>query len=152
MLGIFLLPTLTRSSALRGSPTRLLIVTSETHAFSNFSHPPPPPSSIYTIETASSELDYNPSYAYQLSKLLLVLLMHELAIRVDTNQVLVGEVTPGYANTSLFDDVGGFLLWLLTKTAGRSLDEGARLYVHAAVSTKDEAFHGVYWRSGVLAK
>lgn len=152
LLSILLLPTLTKSSAFRGSPTRLLTVTSESHAFSNFSSPSPSPPSVYVAETTSGESNYSPSQAYHLSKLFLVLLSHELALRVDSTKVLVGEVTPGFTGSALFADVGGVLPWIITKTTGRTVDQGARLYVHAAVATKDEEFHGGYWRSGVLAK
>lgn len=81
-----------------------------------------------------------------------MLLSRELAMRVDSTKVLVGEVTPGFTNSALFSDLGGVLPWIIQKTFGRTLDQGARLYVHAAVSTKDEEFHGGYWRSGVRAE
>lgn len=73
-------------------------------------------------------------------------------MRVDSTKVPVAEATPGFVDSGLFTELGGVINRLLRKTFARSLDERARLYVHAAVPTKDEEFHGGYWRSGVLAK
>lgn len=72
-------------------------------------------------------------------------------MRVDSTKVLVAEVTPGFVNSGLFAEVDGVINQLINKIFARSLGEGARLYVHAVLSTKDEEFHGGYWRSGVPA-
>jgi NAD(P)-dependent dehydrogenase (short-subunit alcohol dehydrogenase family) len=150
MLSLLLTPVLERSSALRGRPARLLVVTSEVHAFSHFDKATAP--DVYRVETDASEAHFSHGQAYQLSKLFITLLIRELAMRLDPSKIIVAKTSPGFCSTGLLDDIHGFIPRMTTKIFARSADQGARLYLHAALLTSDEEYSGGYFRSGVSVK
>lgn len=150
MLSLLLLPTLEKSSALRERPTRLLLITSEVHAFTDFDKTTQP--DVYRVETENSQANFSHGRPYQLSKLFGILLTRELAMRVDPSKIIIAEASPGYCSTGLLNEVKGVLPWITNKLFTRSPDDGARIYVHVAVSTKDEEFSGSYFRSAVPAE
>ena len=126
---------------MRGKPARLLFISSEVHAFSNFTEAALPNAYHTLTERFPTTLNGQP---YHTSKLLTVLLAKELAERVDSSEVIVGLATPGYAESELLKDFKGPVTRMTEATFCRSMEDGGRLCVLSAVTSTDEQFHKGY--------
>ncbi|KAF9654270.1 NAD(P)-binding protein [Thelephora ganbajun] len=146
LLSLLLLPQLERAGELEGKPARLMVVGSETHAFANWKKASCPDA----FEYQTKQLEEGKSrQGYQTSKLFLLLLQRELAVRLDTSKVIVGDATPGYCATGLFNELNGF--WfarLLERLFARTVHQGANLCLRAAFRETDESFHDGYFAHG----
>lgn len=127
---------------MRGKPARLLFITSEAHAFSNFTRPALPNAYRTLTEEFPSTFNGQP---YHTSKLLTVLLAKQLAEKVDSSEVIVGLATPGYSESELFKDFGGPVTKMTELVFCRSMEQGGRLCVIPAVASTDEEFHKGYY-------
>lgn len=131
-------------------PARLVLVTSEAHAWARFdtqkfSEAALPSSAFARCSTASEAAE-----TYSTAKLLLALFARELAGRVDEREVCVVSTTPGFCASNFFPD-DGWLTRIIMLTSARSTQAGARLHVHAAVAPAEEV-HGRYMRDGAVCR
>lgn len=119
---------------------------SESHAFANWRKTSCP----NAFEYQTQQLEEGKSrQGYHTSKLFFTLLQHELAARLDPSKVIIGEVTPGYCATGLFDELKGFVFsMILEKLFSRTVDQGADLCLRAAFLESDESFHDGYFAHG----
>ena len=127
---------------MRGKPARLLFISSEVHAFSNFTRPALP--NAYRTLTEEFPNTFN-GQPYHTSKLLTVLLAKQLAEKVNSSEVIVGLATPGYSESELLKDFGGPVTKMVELTFCRSMEQGGRLCVLSAVTSTDEEFHKGYY-------
>ncbi|KAI5784579.1 hypothetical protein EDC01DRAFT_618370 [Geopyxis carbonaria] len=145
-LSLGLLPALTRSSALNGTPSRILEITSEAHAWSKFRARTAP--NLFAEHTVAASRNYSPGLNYHFCKLLLMMWERELAERVDTSKVVTASCSPGYCTTGLFRDNQDSPIGALAGAMwARGPDVGARTYVHALLD-KPENFHNAYYSHG----
>ena len=140
-LALLLIPTLRKSRNVRGKPPRLLFISSEAHAFSNFTEKSLP--NAYRTLTDGLQKSAN-GQPYHTSKLLTVLLAKQLAEKVDSSEVIVGLATPGYAESELLNDFRNPVTRVVEVILRRSMEEGGRLCVLASIASTDEEFHGGY--------
>ena len=140
-LALLLIPTLRKSRDARGKPSRLLFISSEVHAFSNFTKNSLP--NAYRTLTDEFPKSAN-GQPYHTSKLLTVLLAKQLAQKVDSSEVIVGLATPGYAESGLLNDFRNPVTRIVEAIFCRSMEEGGRLCTLAAIASTDEEFHGGY--------
>ena len=141
-LGLLLLPTLRKTKSVRGKPGRLLFISSEVHAFSNFTKSALPNAYRTLTEDFPNTANGQP---YHTSKLLTVLLAKQLADKVDSSEVIVGLATPGYAESELLKDFKGIVTKMVEAIFCRSVEQGGRLCTISAVSSTDEEFHKGYF-------
>ena len=141
-LALLLLPILSKTQSVRGKPARLLFITSEVHAFSNFTRPALP--NAYRTLTEEFPNTFN-GQPYHTSKLLTVLLAKQLAEKVNPSEVIVGLATPGYSESELLKDFGGPVTKMVGFMFGRSAEQGGRVCVLPAVTSTDEEFHKGYY-------
>jgi len=125
----------------RGKPARLLFISSEGHAFSNFTKKSLP--NAYRILTEEFPNSAN-GQPYHTSKLLTILLVKELAEKVDSLEVIVGLATPGYAESGLQNDIQNPVTKVVETIFSRSVEDGGRLCTLAAITSTDEQFHKGY--------
>lgn len=141
-LALLLIPTLRKTRNARGKPTRLLFISSEVHAFSNFAESSLPNAYHALTEKFPKSASGQP---YHTSKLLTVLLAKQLAEKVDSSEVIVGLATPGYAESELLSDIRNTITRLVEATFCRSMEDGGRLCTLAGVASTDEQFHKGYY-------
>lgn len=140
-LALLLIPILRKTRDVRGKPARLLFISSEVHAFSNFTEKSLPNAYRALTDRFPKSMNGQP---YHTSKLLTVLLAKQLAEKVDSSEVVVGLATPGYAESELLNDMQNFVTRMLEAIFRRSVEEGASLCVLADVTSTDEEFHKGY--------
>jgi NAD(P)-dependent dehydrogenase (short-subunit alcohol dehydrogenase family) len=140
-LALLLIPTLRKTRNARGKPSRLLFISSEVHAFSNFTKKSLP----NAYRTLTDEFPKSASgQPYHTSKLLMVLLVKQLAEKVDSSELIIGLATPGYAESELLNDFRNPVTSMLEAVFCRSMEQGGRLCTLAAIASTDEEFHGGY--------
>ncbi|KAI9925098.1 hypothetical protein MW887_006506 [Aspergillus wentii] len=126
VLSLLLLPLLSRAP----QPGRLLLVSSEAHAWAN-----PKESNLPDLlENLNTPEKYMCQERYYITKLLVVLWAQELAQRVDSDKVLVSSVSPGWCQTTLFRDFNqqGIAYWF-EGLFSRTPVDGAYEYCNALV-------------------
>ena len=126
---------------MRGRPARLLFITSEVHAFSNFTKKALPNAYRALTDAFPTSIDGQP---YHTSKLLTILLARQLAEKVNSSEVVVALATPGYAESELLNGFRGPMTWMVEALFCRSAEEGGRLCTLAAITSTDEQFHKGY--------
>ena len=126
---------------MKGKPARLLLISSEAHAFSNFTEKTLPNAYRTLTERFPSTFNGQP---YHTSKLLTLLLVKQLAEKVNSSEVIVGIATPGYSESGLLKDFEGPLTKVVAAIFCRSMEDGGRLCTLAAITSTDEQFHGGY--------
>lgn len=119
----------------------MLFITSEAHAFSNFTRKALP--NAYRTLTAEFPQAIT-GQPYHTSKLLTVLLVNQLAEKLDPSEVIIGLATPGYAESELLRGFRGPLTWTAEALFCRSAEQGGRLCTLSAVTSTDEQFHKGY--------
>lgn len=126
---------------------QLTIVGSDT-AFSA-SFPDPDANSIF--QSLDDEQRYTSMGRYPLSKLMLIMFTARLAEHVSSDPVIVNVMNPGFCSgTSLNrDSRRSWLLKTFMATVSRTVVDGARAYVNAAV-VKGKEGHGSYHREAQI--
>jgi NAD(P)-dependent dehydrogenase (short-subunit alcohol dehydrogenase family) len=97
--------------------------------------------------------DYNRMTAYSKSKLMNVLFTKELARRLESRNIKVVALHPGFVKTNIGQGDSSFFIWALTKAIllfvhgllARNVDEGAKTTVFTA--TDDSIVSGEYYDS-----
>jgi NAD(P)-dependent dehydrogenase (short-subunit alcohol dehydrogenase family) len=144
LLALELLPILERTAGLKGVPSRLTWVGS----FVQFDHTldkTPIKADELVISHFDNEENFVATGRYSDSKLLGTMFIEGLASYVDSNKVIVNDVSPGMVRTGF----GEFPLWfrsifvVLFALKARSADEGAKTYLHALGVAGKES-HGKY--------
>lgn len=123
-----------------------MFIGSESHAFANWQKT----SCLDAFKYQTQQVEEGKcQQGYHTSKLFLTLLQHQLAARVDTSKVIIGNATPGYCMTGLFGELRGFVLSrILERMFARTVDQGADLCLKAAFLESDESFHNGYFAHG----
>ncbi|KAG8213012.1 short-chain dehydrogenase [Butyriboletus roseoflavus] len=146
LLSILLLPYLINSSS-PDSPSRLVIVSS----FAHYHTPKLKATESWSniLETINHQNFGNGVVRYEVSKLLEIIFIRELASRLpDTTPVVACTVNPGYCVSKITRNVAEKWIMAMFRTLFfvRSAEEGSRTLVHAAVSS-DRSMHGRYLSS-----
>lgn len=135
-LGYFLLTLLLLPALQAAAPARIVVVASEAHR-----------GATLDFDDLQAKRRYHGWQAYKRSKLANILFTHELARRLDWQQVTVNALHPGFVAT----EIGvrhGFLpgfVWWLAKRAATDVETGALTSVHLAASPEAEGMHGRYF-------
>lgn len=131
----------------RAENGRLLVVSSEAHAWAN-----PQQNStddlLTQINTAGNKL--YPSYQrYHLTKLLLVLWTQVVSHREEWEKISVASVSPGYTQTSIFRDFNDSRISrVLESIICRSAEQGASQYMYALEDLTRGHGNGGFWSDG----
>jgi NAD(P)-dependent dehydrogenase (short-subunit alcohol dehydrogenase family) len=142
LLGILLLPTLKATRQKNPSHTpRLSFVVSEVHAWANF----PEWKQERPMKVLSDESTAKMGERYQLSKLLEVLLVQELAGLVRGSEVIVNMINPGLCHSQLGREIG-WQLTLMKMVLARTTEVGSRTLVAGATAGLES--HGSYMTDG----
>uniref|UniRef100_P9WEG6 Short chain dehydrogenase rstn4 n=1 Tax=Aspergillus nomiae NRRL (strain ATCC 15546 / NRRL 13137 / CBS 260.88 / M93) TaxID=1509407 RepID=RSTN4_ASPN3 len=151
-LAFRLLPLLqTTTTAPEASPQgpRLVLVTSEAHAWTTFPVPPEPAENSLPILSSFRQKESLGSAddQYYRAKLLLALIGKELSRRLTTMQMATSVVitTPGFCASNFFPD--SVMTRLIQLISARSIQQGGALHVFAATAQGPQ-MHGAYLRDG----
>ncbi|GGQ03329.1 NAD(P)-dependent dehydrogenase (short-subunit alcohol dehydrogenase family) [Actinomadura coerulea] len=142
-LGPFLLTNLLLGLLEKGAPSRVVVMASEAHRFSD----------RLDVDRMAEPGSYGPGGAlrvYGRSKLLNILFAQELARRMEGSGVTANAVCPGLVATSLGRDVRGTerLLSLFSHTpVMRTPEQGARMALRLALDEEFEGRSGGYYSS-----
>lgn len=131
-------------------PPRLVLVTSEGHAWSTF-RPQAHGLVLPAFRHADGKSKLAPEQDYYTAKLFLAVFGRELARRVDPAAMTVVTMSPGFCASGFFTDRDNPLTGLILSLQARSLDQGAALQVHAATCA-DDGLSGAYLRDGHQAR
>ncbi|KAI5998594.1 short-chain dehydrogenase [Pisolithus albus] len=152
LLSILMLPHLVKASSSE-SPSRLVVVSSFGHHFGvgklrNAAR------WESVLETINDSKFCNSADRYNVSKLLQVMFVRELAARLPSpTPVVACTVQPGFCRSNLFRDLDGnwyarSLVSLMgALLSARTPEQGSRTLVHAAVGDDPLAMHGRYLSS-----
>jgi len=146
LLAILLLPLLRRTVQTCGVKPRLVIVSSEVHAWSKFPEQDDP-SPVAALNDQSRHL---PSDRYMVSKLLDVFFTRELAEKLkaskvsEDKEISVNTVNPGLCVSELSRENNSLGFKILTTTLARTTELGSRTYIMNAVGDIKDA-HGEYF-------
>ena len=139
LLSLLLLPTLQTSAKVTGKPSRLTIVTSEGHFWVPFHE--------RTAPNILARMDEKETFGvamqrYYTSKLLNILWTRELAGRIDSKEIIINTVNPGFCYSGLHrhekTGVIKIVLWLF----GWTSEQGGHCLADALVEHDDS--HGQY--------
>lgn len=140
-LSSLLTPLLSQKSI----PGRLVVVTSEAHAWVTYS-----PSEDGQIINHLDQDTTNFADRYNLTKLLITLWTEALAKSIDRSQLEVTMTTPGFCASDLFRDSKGLMLQFINLTSARPLSYGGKTHIHAASAPLST--NGQYFRDGKQAR
>ncbi|KAK3994452.1 hypothetical protein QBC44DRAFT_322700 [Cladorrhinum sp. PSN332] len=133
---------------------RLVLVTSEAHAWSAYQQPPPPrPAKILDgLDKVAPVGDADEEY--YAAKLFLALFGRELARRTDPEKLTTVLTTPGFCASGFFREGESVMTKIIYATSARSSAQGARLHLHAMTApTGPDTFQsGSYLRDGATAQ
>lgn len=135
-LGYFL-PTLLLLPLLAAArPARIVVVASEAHR-----------RVALDLDDLQLRRGYGGWLAYRRSKLANLLFTHELARRLDWQEITVNALHPGFVATGIGTSHGFLpgLVWRLVSLAAISVEEGAETPVFVASSAAVEGMHGRYF-------
>lgn len=153
LLSILMLPHLVKASSPE-SPSRLVVVSSLGHYFggAKFEGAAQWESVLETMN--DEKFCRNSADRYNVTKLLEVMFVRELAARLPTpTPVVACTVHPGFCRSNLFRDLDSkWYTRLLIPLAGvlfsaRTSEEGSRTLIHAAIGSDELAMHGRYLSS-----
>eukprot|EP01057_Protomagalhaensia_wolfi_P001384 Protomagalhaensia_wolfi_Nauph_80__1383@NODE_1829_length_1318_cov_795_476935_g1429_i0_p1_GENE_NODE_1829_length_1318_cov_795_476935_g1429_i0NODE_1829_length_1318_cov_795_476935_g1429_i0_p1_ORF_typecomplete_len338_score43_45adh_short/PF00106_25/3_1e33adh_short_C2/PF13561_6/3e15KR/PF08659_10/6_4e12Epimerase/PF01370_21/5_3e06Sacchrp_dh_NADP/PF03435_18/4_6e05Sacchrp_dh_NADP/PF03435_18/1_6e04Polysacc_synt_2/PF02719_15/0_0013NmrA/PF05368_13/0_065NmrA/PF05368_13/6_7e02RmlD_sub_bind/PF04321_17/0_053NAD_bi len=155
LLALLLLPVLQATAAVgTKSPPTLVIVSSESHAWAKFPECKLPAGKIFP---ALSDDDAAMDERYFVSKLMLVLLVRELARRISDSpckDVVMNVSNPGHCKSSLFrdgwDPCCRAALWVGDNLLARSAEHGSRTHIWASIAGPES--HGRYLHDGRVAE
>lgn len=138
LLTLLLLPTLKTTAKLTGQPSHLTIVTSELHMWTSFKQRSAP--NLFNL--LDDEHSFTPE-AYNISKLLVVFWVRDLASKTDPSDVIVNCVNPGLCWSSLHRDDDNFGLRMFKHLCAWTSAQGGHCLADAAVVKQAES-HGGY--------
>ncbi|KAH8694464.1 hypothetical protein BGZ61DRAFT_588438 [Ilyonectria robusta] len=147
MLATSALTKLLRPYLARAENGRLLVVSSEAHAWAN-----PQQNSTADLLTQINKAGNTlyPSYQrYHLTKLLLILWTQVISHREEWEGVSVASVSPGYTQTSIFRDFNDSRISrVLESIICRSAEQGASQYMYALQDLTRGHGNGGFWSDG----
>ncbi|KAJ5731699.1 Short-chain dehydrogenase/reductase family protein [Penicillium malachiteum] len=144
LLGLLLLPKLKETKVkFPSSIPHLTFVVSEVHGWVEFNQW----KEDKTLQTLSDKDRADMSARYPTSKLLEVLVVHELASRVRGSEVVINMINPGLCHSSLARE-GNWKFTLFKLVVARSTEVGSRTLV-AGILNGTEA-HGSYMNDGYV--
>ena len=138
LLSLLLLPRLKENAKAAGQPSHLTIVTSEMHMWTPFKQRSAP--------NLFQELDKKSAFSpdnYNVSKLLQVLWVQELASKTQPSEVIINTVNPGLCWSSLHRDQDEFGLRFFKHLCAWTSAQGGHCIVDAAIVKQAES-HGGY--------
>lgn len=138
LLSLLLLPVLQQSAAKFSRPGRMTITTSEMHEWTEFKQRSAP--------NLFAKLDDDASFSpenYNVSKLLLVMWVAQLATKVAADQVVVSCANPGLCWSKLHRDMDSAGLRVFKRTCAWTAVEGGYCLTNAMVA-HDGQSHGKY--------
>jgi NAD(P)-dependent dehydrogenase (short-subunit alcohol dehydrogenase family) len=136
-LAMLMLPKLKSSAKEFGIKPRLVIVSSETHAWTKFPEWKEP----NTFDALDDESKARMGERYPTSKLLEVLVVRQIAPELEGSGVILNMLTPGLCHSELARE-GGMFLALMKFFLARTTEVGSRTLVAAAVAGSES--HGKY--------
>jgi NAD(P)-dependent dehydrogenase (short-subunit alcohol dehydrogenase family) len=137
-LALLMLPKLKSSAKEFGIKPRLTIVTSEVHGWSKF----PEWKETNTFTALDTEKGARMSERYPTSKLLEVLVVREIAPKLEGSDVILNMANPGLCHSELSRD-GSWVLEVIKFFIARKTEVGSRTLVWPAMSPS--ATHGKYF-------
>jgi len=148
LLSLLLLPNFHLASSSPKLPNaprpHLTFVSSGLHGMAKFPERKLGPGEI--LSALNNRSKYNQSDRYGVTKTIGLLWMRELASRVQSSDVVVNAVNPGFCKTKLMRNAGS-VAYYLSKCAqfllGREVADGARCLVDATI-VKGPETHGLY--------
>ena len=138
LLSLLLQPVLLATTKQSTQPSRLTIVTSEMGMWTPFKQRSAP--------NLFQELDKKDGFGmdnYSVSKLLQVLWTKELASKIQSRELIINTVNPGYCSSSLQRDHDNFGFRMMRHICGWTAAQGGHCLADAAVVKQDET-HGKY--------
>lgn len=142
LLALLMLPKLKETARKLGKQTTLTIVSSEVHAWAKF--PEREADSVLGALDKSEDL----SERYQVSKLLEVLAIRQIAPKLQDSGVTLNMLNPGLCHSELGRE-GSLALTLMKAVMARTTEVGSRTLVAAGAVGK--ASHGKYMTDGVVS-
>ncbi|KAJ5546658.1 short-chain dehydrogenase/reductase [Penicillium frequentans] len=146
-LAFLLLPTLRSSADKHRSQSRISFVSSDRHVMFSL----PEWKEEKPFEFLSDEKRAKMQERYMISKLMLILLVREMAAHVKDSDVIINTFTPGYCESGLIDDIKGVarvVLDLAKKATARTTEVGGRTLVAAIVPWPES--HGKYLNDSLI--
>lgn len=143
LLALLMLPKLKETASRFGKETVLTVVSSEVHAWCKF--PEWKEASVFEALDGSEDL----SERYQVSKLLEVLAIRQIAPQLEGSGVVLNMLNPGLCHSELARD-SGLGLHIMKMFLARTTEMGSRTLVAAASAGK--ASHGKYMHDGVVSE
>jgi retinol dehydrogenase-12 len=139
LLSILLLPTLQTSAKVTGKPSRLTIVTSEGHFWVPFHE--------RTAPNILARMDEKETFGvamqrYYTSKLLNVLWTRELAGKIDSKEIIINTVNPGFCYSGLHRNEKTGIIKIVLWLFGWTSEQGGHCLADALVEHEDS--HGQY--------
>jgi len=139
LLSLLLVPQLQVTAKLSGNPSRLTIVSSEVHMWSNFKELSAP-SILHRMDKEDS---FGAPERYNTSKLLNVLWTRELASKIDVSDVIINTVNPGFCGSSLHRDEISVGFRVFKNIFAWTSAQGGHCLVDAVIVKKEDT-HGGY--------
>jgi len=148
LLSLLLLPNFHLASSSPKPPStprpHLTFVSSGLHTMAKFPERKLGPGEI--LPALNNRAQYSQSDRYSVSKTIGLLWMRELARRVQSSDIVINAVNPGFCKTGLMRNTSG-VMYYLSRVAqfllGREVEDGARCLVDAAIIKGPET-HGLY--------
>lgn len=153
LLALLLLPKLRKVSQQHNIQPRLVIVSSEVHAFVKLKEDYAPQGELFNTINKEQPIEQLPRYF--LSKFLDVVLARELVADIekkhgptDQPSIIINILNPGLCKTKLGGNeneplVKRTMIWLMMSLIARTAEMGSRAEFHAAVDAKSSS-HGKY--------
>lgn len=137
LLALLLVPKLKETASKFSVKPRLTIVTSEVHGWTKF----PEGNSEDVFDALDESAKKSMDERYPTSKLLEVLVVRELAPKLESTGVVLNMLNPGLCHSELARD-SGWGLWFLKLFLARSTEVGSRTLIASAVAGEES--HGKY--------
>lgn len=144
LLMLLLLPILKTTAKFTAQPSHLTVVTSELHMWTSFKQRSAP----NLFELLDDEHSFTPE-VYNISKLLVVFWVRDLALKTDPSEVIVNCVNPGLCWSSLHRDDDNFGLHMFKQLCAWTSAQGGHCLADAAVVKQAES-HGGYLSEQML--
>jgi retinol dehydrogenase-12 len=148
LLSLLLLPNFHLASSFSKLPStprpHLTFVSSGLHTMAKFPERKLGPGEI--LPALNNRAQYSQSDRYSVTKTIGLLWMRELASRVQSSDIVINAVNPGFCKTGLMRNTSGVMYYLSRVTQfllGREVADGARCLIDAAVIKGPET-HGLY--------
>jgi len=148
LLALLMLPKLKETSKQYNVQPRLVIVSSEVHGYTDL----PERKAPNTFDELDNQSTANMSQRYPTSKLLEVLVVREIAPKLNGSGVVLNMLNPGLCHSSLSRNTAGLqgiIFWLMKAVLARSTEVGSRTLVAGAAA--DEDSHGEYMHDAMVA-